>query len=84
MRFSPDGGNDRPLNTTQTMLDVHDTVARLERQVSRIQTLQFVLLAIIFLLVALVMVYLPRGADSLADACSKLTEEQQQNTLPGI
>lgn len=64
------------------MLDMAETVARLERQVGRIQTLQFVLLAVIFLLIAVVLVYMPKfGEDSLADACSRLSE--QTHTLPG-
>lgn len=64
------------------MMDMHDTVARLERQVNRIQTLQFVLMAIIFLLIALVVVYMPKfSADSLADACSRLSEHPT-HTLP--
>lgn len=57
------------------MMDMHATVVRLERQVGRIQNLQFVLLAIIFLLIALVAVYMPKfGADAVAETCSKLHE----------
>lgn len=42
------------------MMDLHATVTRLERQVGRVQTLLFILLAIIFLLIGLVAVYLPQ------------------------
>lgn len=61
--------------------DLHETIQRLERKVSRVQTLQFVLLAIIFLLIAVVAVYLPRFevASSLAD----LSQQAQEHTLPG-
>lgn len=64
------------------MMDLHETVNRLERQVGRIQTLQYVLLAIIFLLIGLVVVYAPQfgGAESMVTACSKFSED---NTLPG-
>ena len=63
---------------------MHDTIKRLERQVARVQTLQFVLLAIIFLLVAVVAVYVPKfeNLSALAGACQQGTAPAGQPT-PG-
>lgn len=49
-----------PTTLPLQMMDLHATVTRLERQVGRVQTLLFILLAIIFLLIGLVAVYLPQ------------------------
>lgn len=63
------------------IMELHETIQRLERKVSRVQTLQFVLLAIIFLLIAVLAVYLPKfeAASFLAD----VKQQAQERTLLG-
>lgn len=65
--------------------DWAQTKERLEKQMKHIQLLQYILLAIIFVLVAMVLVYMPKfDADTLKEVCAKLNNEQQTtHGLPG-
>lgn len=61
------------------MHGVQQAVKRLEKQLGRIQVLQFVLLAIVFLLIAVIIVYLPLGSDSLLEVCAKFEGKSSQD-----
>lgn len=63
-------------------MELYDSVQRLERKVTRIQTLQFVLLAIIVLLLAVILVQVPSFGSTLSSLAENAGEALNGNTLP--